>query len=402
MIDGAICYNMLDIINKCPRRSDKEFNLKFFADQKEYWKWALDPMINYYVKVSDSELVNLPVGTKSIYPRHFDLLKRLSEGYRGEAAKREVMNALGCLDLKNRYVFFTILNKRPNCGVSVKTVNSVFPELLTVFGVQLARVYKRGMKLFTPGKYWTISPKIDGLRGIFINGKFYSRNGKEIPGLTILASKIKDTLPDGFILDGELTVPGKTFNELSGEIRSFKETKDVRYNVFDMTTPGNDNLPLCNRLNVLNHWYTGNHEVQLAGVREVKHSFVADDSQIDKFYNEFISQGYEGAMLKNPDGKRYDGRNKDWLKLKPSYTADVRVVDVERGTGKYRNAIGALIVNYNGRRVKVGSGLTDTQRSAWYTNPNLIVGKTIEVMYMEETEYGSLRHPRFKTVRGDK
>lgn len=401
MIDGTICYNMLDIISKCSRRADKEFNLNFFADQKEYWKWALDPMINYYVTVSDNELVNLPLGTKSIYPRHFDLLKRLSEGYRGDAAKCEVMNALGCLDYKNRYVFFTILNKRPNCGVSVKTVNLVFPGLLTTFGVQLAQVYKQGMKLFAPGKYWIISPKIDGLRGVFTNGKFYSRNGKEIPGLTNLAEVLKSKLPAGCTLDGELTVPGKTFNELSGEIRSFKETKDVRYNVFDFIKL-NDNSTLVNRLTGLDNWVEDNAGILNAGVRRVKHSFVADDNQIDKFYNEFISQGYEGAVLKDPDGERYNGRNKDWLKLKPSYTTDVQVIDLERGTGKYSNAIGALIVSYKGCYVKVGSGLTDKQRAAWYQNPNLIMGKTIEVMYMEETEYGSLRHPRFKTVRGDK
>lgn len=401
MIDGSICYDMLNVLSKSPRRSDKEFNLKFFGDQREYWKWALDPMINYYVTVTENELVNLPMGAKSIYPRHFDLLRRLSEGYRGDAAKREVMNALGCLDLKNRYVFFTILNKRPNCGVSVKTVDKVFPGLLTVFGVQLAHVYKQGMNIFAGNKYWTISPKIDGLRGVFMNGKFYSRNGKEIPGLVTLANEINKFLPTGYSLDGELTVPGKTFNELSGEIRSFKETPDVRYNVFDLHRPG-VNFKLYERLTNLQNLITEYSSLIGYGVNFVPHSLVHNNDEIDRLYTEYLNQGYEGAMLKLAEGEAYNGRNKDWLKLKPTYTADVIVVDIERGTGKYDSAVGALIVDYHGKRVKVGSGLTDKQRHAWFINPSIIVGKTIEVMYMEETEYGSLRHPRFKTVRGDK
>lgn len=401
MIDSLICFKMLQELRSCSRKVDKEFVLRMYADQKEYWKWSLDPMVNYFITVSETELLNLPAGQKVMYPRHFELLQKLSQGYRGVAAKSEVMQALGCLDLQSRSVLFTILNKQPNCGVSVKTIQSVFPGLLSEFSVQLAQVYKPEMKLFAGGTRWLISPKIDGLRGVFMDGKFYSRNGKEIHGLTSLAKALVAKLPVGSILDGELTVPGKTFNELSGEIRSFDETPEVRYNVFDYM-PANNSICNAERISLMNRLLINDTEIFTIGVRCVPHSYVSSMDQVDAYYSDFICQGYEGAMLKLADGMRRDGRSKDWLKMKPTFTADVKVVDILRGAGKYASSVGALIVDYKGIRVKVGSGLTDKQRNAWFKAPAIIVGKTVEIMYMEETEYGSLRHPRFKTVRGDK
>lgn len=398
MINGSRCYEMLQRLQNTNSRIVKEHIVREFHDQKEYWKLSLDPMTNYFV-VIDPSVMSLPIGREEISDQHLELLKRLSTGYRGHEANKEINEALFSLGLKDRYILLTIVNKRPECGVSAKTIDKVFPGLLTSFSVQLAHVYKQGMNIFAGGKEWTISPKIDGLRGLYIDGKFYSRNGKEIPGLTFLATQLREVLPEGISLDGELTVPGKTFNELSGEIRSFKESRDVKYNVFDLHTAGMKSQ-LQERLCILHGKFSylrANNNIDF-----VNHHRVTSQSQADNYYSMFVAAGYEGAMLKDPNGFAYNGRNKEWLKLKPSYTTDVIVTGVERGTGKYENAVGALIVDYNGKEVKVGSGLTDKQRSAWLSSPSLIVGKTIEVMYMEETEYGSLRHPRFKTVRGDK
>jgi len=64
--------------------------------------------------------------------------------------------------------------------------------------------------------------------------------------------------------------------------------------------------------------------------------------------------------------------------------------------------LGAAIVTYKGKRVRVGSGFSDEQRQQFWANPNSIKGKIIEVQFHEETPDGSLRHPRFVRVREDK
>ena len=64
--------------------------------------------------------------------------------------------------------------------------------------------------------------------------------------------------------------------------------------------------------------------------------------------------------------------------------------------------VGALIIEYKGNQVNVGSGLDDKQRIEWYNNPNLIIGKQIQVKYKEESRNAdgtvSLQFPILKHV----
>ena len=108
---------------------------------------------------------------------------------------------------------------------------------------------------------------------------------------------------------------------------------------------------------------------------------------------------------------RYGTVHGEWLdycnKVKKMYPVDLEVIDIEEGTGINQNKVGALVVNYKGYKVKVGSGLTKEQRELWWNNPNLILGKIITVQYFEETtnkkdDSLSLRFPVLKEVRNDK
>lgn len=99
--------------------------------------------------------------------------------------------------------------------------------------------------------------------------------------------------------------------------------------------------------------------------------------------------GHEGVVLKDPDAEYPAGR-RDWAKVKPEATADLRVVDVL--------ANGSLVVSRKGVRVIVGIGLPKAIRAA---APSML-GRLIEVRYQEVTKDGSLRHPVFLRVRDDK
>jgi DNA ligase-1 len=63
---------------------------------------------------------------------------------------------------------------------------------------------------------------------------------------------------------------------------------------------------------------------------------------------------------------------------------------------------GGVIVDFKGVPVRVGSGLSDSQRAFWYQDPDEIIGRTAEILYQNVTPAGSLRHPRLKGLRGDK
>lgn len=67
-----------------------------------------------------------------------------------------------------------------------------------------------------------------------------------------------------------------------------------------------------------------------------------------------------------------------------------------------RDCVGALIFEFKGNKVKVGSGLSDKQRLEWYKYPEKIVGKQIQVKFKEETTNAngtiSLQFPVLKYV----
>ena len=69
--------------------------------------------------------------------------------------------------------------------------------------------------------------------------------------------------------------------------------------------------------------------------------------------------------------------------------------------GKYKGQMGGVIVDFNGNN-KVGGGWSDLQRKAIWKNPHLIIGKCIEVSFMELTDDGNFRHANYEGIKWDK
>jgi DNA ligase-1 len=120
-----------------------------------------------------------------------------------------------------------------------------------------------------------------------------------------------------------------------------------------------------------------------------------------------LSEDYEGLMLNTFNGLyKFGKRSSDVLKVKGSYTCDLKCIAIEEGDGKYKGTLGKLVVDYKGFEVRVGSGLTDEERDNIWNNPESAIGHLIEVKYMQESkdENGdlSLRHPVFIRIRDDK
>ena len=113
----------------------------------------------------------------------------------------------------------------------------------------------------------------------------------------------------------------------------------------------------------------------------------------------------EGVMV-NLDTPYECKRTKNLIKVKKFYTYDLLVTGVEEGTGKNAGKLGAVIVDFKGNPVKVGSGFTDTQRENIWRCPDMIVGSVIEVKYKEvtknkDTGLESLQFPVFVGIRED-
>lgn len=145
----------------------------------------------------------------------------------------------------------------------------------------------------------------------------------------------------------------------------------------------------------LGHW------VELIPILAV----TSDEELIYKYFNSILELGGEGVILKNWEAGYFFGkRNANMMKIKELITKDFAIIGLaegERGT-KYEGTLGALVVQGRNGVKHTVSGMSDMERDLWWNNPDLIIGKVVQVNAMKELPDGTLREGRFKWVRHDK
>ena len=138
-------------------------------------------------------------------------------------------------------------------------------------------------------------------------------------------------------------------------------------------------------------------------MRKVNRTHVdADYEKIKILHDDYVSKGYEGAMIKDLDAPYKFGRGPEVMKLKAFHDVDLKIERLIEGTGKHSGKLGSVVVNYHGVEVQVGSGFSDDLRDTIWAQPDMFVNRMIEVRYQEETPDGSLRFPTFVCFRNDR
>ena len=311
-----------------------------------------------------------------------------------------------------------LITKSYKCGLTVKTVSSVLPELIkNDHQIMLANKFKGDIK-----EPVQVSLKLDGVRcTILINYDgsitFLSRQGKEIKGLKQIQSALKNKMLEGYVLDGELikiNVDNKpseeNFKETTSIVNSKESNKEgLEFVAFDII-PLNDyfkhecDLTYKQRFDLL----VGKIGIGDGFIRIVPIYGVTDS--IDVVYeklNEVTSANQEGLMLNTLTGLyKFGKRSNDLLKVKKFDTCDLLCIGIEEGEGKYAGTLGKIVCDYKGYELRVGSGLTDEEREQFWNDPDLIINKIVEIKYFEESKDDkgnlSLRFPTWVGLRLDK
>ena len=396
---------MIDLFNQIAKSnspSDKLALLREYPYQEELksvLRLALDPFITFGVTDFDPAPKNeySPLG-------HFQVLEKLaSRELTGGAARRALGLSVRDLDEDYHELVRRIVRKDLRCGVGPALALQFCPNLIRTFEVMRAIPLNKVKP--QAGKSYLIEPKYDGLRAIaVIKGQsvtLLSRNGLEFTSVDHLKepllrlAKGRDLFFDGELVNGN-------FNNSSSAIRRKNQTNtDTRYYLFDRLEAdewGSVTREQGHRSLLLARDFVGfsGEELKLVPTHR------ATPEEFMRYYNHFLDQGYEGAMVKDPMGHYRFKKHRDWIKIKPAEDLDLRVESLVQGEGKYSGMLGAAIVKYKGKRVSVGSGFSDEERQQFWEDPNSIKGKIIEVRFHEETPDGSLRHPRFVKIREDK
>jgi len=355
---------------------------------KPYLKYAYDPFFQYGIK-------NVKPSGKG--DRVFDnwtwrLLDVLRERkVTGNKARQVTATHMSTLTSRSATLLYNILQKDLRCGISTKRINEVFPNLIPELPIMLAEDYDKS-RLILP---CYSSLKLDGLRGIYTMDDMVSRSGKPHHGISHILKEIR--LLKFSKLDGELIIPGKILED-QGAIRRKTETPLAEYHVFDV--PSLAEFPFKMRYEILEERIKN---TPLKYVKLIRHTIVNSWVHLQIAYNLAKANGYEGLVIKTIDHTYQARRSFDWMKIVPEKRGDYECIDVYEGKGKYINSLGGIIIRLpSNKTTKVGSGFSDDRRTLYFTSPEKIIGRTVEILFKERTRAGRLRHPRFVRIRYDK
>lgn len=377
---------------------------------------ALDPFVTYgMAKVSVRDARG---GEGVMFDGNtWEMLNRMAlRQLTGTAAQNEVGSFIDRLTPKSSELLRRIITKDLRAGFSESTVNKAIPGLIPTFDCMLAHKFEAKRI-----KSWPqfVEPKLDGVRVLaFVNldtysVKFFSRSGKEFTTFEHLKQPLMNMLmaaklaARSMVFDGEI-VSG-SFNKTVGDVRRKSEqATDAEFHVFDVLPieafeqegkggcAGGTYIARRNLLKDIVGAETG------GPIKLIQRYAVNSEVEIHHVYESVRARGLEGLIVKDPAGLYHRRRNHGWMKLKNESEVDVQIVRLIEGTGKYVGALGALVVDFNGVEVSVGSGLSDQQREEFWVEGDNLIGRLCAVEYHEETPDGSLRHPRFVKWRDDK
>lgn len=168
-----------------------------------------------------------------------------------------------------------------------------------------------------------VTPKIDGIRCLVVNGELVSSTFKPIPN-TYINEQLRGAVEEG--MDGELVVANNFNATTSGVMRKTGEP-DFTYCVFDWVKDGDLDETYSNRMGRLYDWKEGSRVIKLIP------SFVSTLENLKAFADKCLQHGYEGAMMRDPTGRYKCGRatHKEQLllKWKPFEDAEARIVGFE-------------------------------------------------------------------------
>lgn len=258
------------------------------------------------------------------------------------------------------------------------------------------------------GHNYMLFEKHDGWYGYldFPSCKIHSRAMREIPSLVELSTAIRNKQPKvkGRLIF-EIMIEGleiDSFPELNGRLnRKNEQVDDVYLRVHDFLHNWRFDMPTIKRFEFAQEIVERLNmpSVQVSPLLGVSNSRDLWQAAAEKVWQ----RGGEGLILKREDGiYTPEKRNFDLMKIKEELTLDLHVVGKFQGEGKYKGTLGGLIV-----RDKYGiehrvSGMTDKQRHEWWNNEETIINKVVEIKAMKRLKDGSLREPRFKSIRFDK
>ena len=226
-----------------------------------------------------------------------------------------------------------------------------------------------------------IQPKLNGMRMLFDGKNGTSRGNKEILPNVIAHMAFAGI---GTMYDGELILPGNLL--LQETMKAAKKYRpgvsdQLVYYVYDVV---DDMLPFHKRYDMLKKMKFPPN-IKLTPTYECN-----SEEEIYTHFYKFLSDGYEGAIIRSKDGLyEINKRSYHLLKLKEMVDAEFKVVDVVDGGGKDAGLAIFVLETENGLQTFNcrPEGTEDNRRELFNDKRNLI-GEYLTVRFQELSKDG--------------
>lgn len=264
------------------------------------------------------------------------------------------------------------------------------------------------------------SAKLDGVRALVIAGKLKSRSLKPIPNPYVnqMFARVAFNHFDGELILGSPTAED-VYRQTVSAVSRHEGTPDVKFHVFDYI---DTNRTYLERQTILRG--LARIDMNIVLVNTVR---IDDERQLLEYEDFKVSEGYEGLILRSPDGLYKYGRSSTreggMLKLKRFVDAEAEIISVyeelantneaktnalgrtERSTAKAGKQGKGRAGGFEVRDVKtsktfrVGTGLNDAERVFAWENRDALPGKIIKYKSFPVGVKEKPRHPVYLGAR---
>lgn len=262
-----------------------------------------------------------------------------------------------------------------------------------------------GLRSFEAEGYW-LQRKYDGCFGLVDTTActVKSRTGTPIKSCDHILRELRDALGPGYVVIGEVWEDGAAFPKISGDFRRGAPSPHLQFVVNDLLTV--DEYNSGESLRSYNERWNALCVLVFLG-RAADSTIIRAQTFFAGMWTDAMGcairwqaeGGYDGAIIRNPEGTWYVGlvKNGEIIKVKPRLSLDLLVTGWKIETGvKTGREVLTICVKYNGVDTWVGSGIPHQRAD----QPK--VGDIVEVECLGITDDGRLREPVFKGVRHDK
>ena len=261
-----------------------------------------------------------------------------------------------------------------------------------------------------------VTPKLDGIRALVVDGKLLSRKFLPIPNRHI-QDKLKG-IPS--VLDGELMLQNadSSFSDITSNVMSEDGNPNFVYHIFDYIKD-NPKTAYLRRMVDLAKLDLSNFPHKLVVPEEIK-----NEMELNYVEGQYITQGYEGVMIRSAYGPYKQGRSTEnegyLLKLKRFEDDEAVIIGFEEllhndnnaekdafGRTKrsqaqdgmrHGNTLGAIIVEHPVfGQFKIGTGFVEKERFVIWKGRDRFLGRLAKFKYQKT---GMKDKPRFPVWLG--